>query len=74
MELHIDFNPFDLKQPTQPTVAQVDHNSPLAGALKPEVDPNDPAIWDQYNAELKLLGSFWRRLAIGPLVLFFFSI
>jgi len=33
---------------------KVDQNSPLAGALKPEVDPNDPAIWDQYNAELKI--------------------
>ena len=35
---------------------QVDRNSPMAGALTPTLNPDDPAIWDQYNAEIKRRG------------------
>ena len=34
----------------------MDRNSPMAGALTPTLNPDDPAIWDQYNAEIKRRG------------------
>ena len=36
--------------------SQVDRNSPMAGALSPTLNRDDPAIWDQYNAEIKRHG------------------